>query len=76
MQEAVSSGVAQTRELTEAMERGIHASESISGQFGDIIQRVESMVPRYEAVSYTHLDVYKRQIRPYRQTWTAAVIAG
>jgi methyl-accepting chemotaxis protein len=50
MQEAVSSGVAQTRELTEAMERGIHASESISGQFGDIIQRVESMVPRYEAV--------------------------
>jgi methyl-accepting chemotaxis protein len=50
MQEAVSSGVAQTRELTDAMERGIHASESISGQFGDIIQRVESMVPRYEAV--------------------------
>jgi methyl-accepting chemotaxis protein len=50
MQEAVSSGVAQTRELTEAMEQGIHASESISGQFGDIIQRVESMVPRYEAV--------------------------
>jgi uncharacterized protein YoxC len=50
MQEAVSSGVAQTRELTEAMDQGIHASESISGQFGDIIQRVESMVPRYEAV--------------------------
>jgi len=50
MQEAVSSGVAQTRELTEAMDRGIHASESISGQFGDIIQRVESMAPRYEAV--------------------------
>jgi uncharacterized protein YoxC len=50
MQEAVSSGVAQTRELTEAMEQGIHASESISGQFGDIIQRVESMAPRYEAV--------------------------
>jgi methyl-accepting chemotaxis protein len=50
MQEAVSSGVAQTRELAEAMDRGIHASESISGQFGDIIQRVETMVPRYEAV--------------------------
>ena len=50
MQEAVSSGVDQTRELTEAMERGIQASESISGQFGDIIHRVESMVPRYEAV--------------------------
>jgi methyl-accepting chemotaxis protein len=50
MQEAVSSGVAQTRELTEAMDRGIEASQSISGQFGDIIQRVESMVPRYEAV--------------------------
>jgi len=50
MQEAVSTGVAQTRELTEAMERGIEASESISGQFGDIIHRVESMVPRYEAV--------------------------
>lgn len=50
MQEAVSSGVAETRELTEAMERGISASEGISGQFSDIIQRVESMVPRYEAV--------------------------
>jgi uncharacterized protein YoxC len=50
MQEAVSSGVAQTRELTNAMDRGVHASESISGQFGDIIQRVESMAPRYEAV--------------------------
>jgi methyl-accepting chemotaxis protein len=50
MQEAVSSGVAQTRELTEAMDRGIQASESISGQFGDIVQRVESMAPRYEAV--------------------------
>jgi methyl-accepting chemotaxis protein len=50
MQEAVSSGVAETRQLTEAMDRGIAASESISGQFSDIIQRVESMVPRYEAV--------------------------
>ena len=50
MQEAVSSGVAQTRELTEAMDRGIAASESISGQFSDIIHRVEGMVPRYEAV--------------------------
>ena len=50
MQEAVSSGVAQTHELAEAMNHGIQASESISGQFGDIIQRVESMVPRYEAV--------------------------
>ena len=50
MQEAVSSGVAQTRELTDAMDRGVHASDSISGQFGDIIQRVESMAPRYEAV--------------------------
>jgi uncharacterized protein YoxC len=50
MQEAVSSGVEQTRELAEAMDRGIAASESISGQFGDIIHRVESMVPRYEAV--------------------------
>ena len=50
MQEAVSSGVAQTRELTEAMDRGIAASEGISGQFSDIIHRVEGMVPRYEAV--------------------------
>ena len=50
MQEAVSSGVEQTRELTEAMERGIAASQGISGQFGDIIHRVESMAPRYEAV--------------------------
>lgn len=50
MQEAVSSGVAQTRELTDAMAQGIGASESISDQFGDIIRRVESMVPRYEAV--------------------------
>jgi len=50
MQEAVSSGVEQTRELTEAMERGIVASQGISGQFGDIIHRVESMAPRYEAV--------------------------
>ncbi|SNS82483.1 Cache 3/Cache 2 fusion domain-containing protein [Granulicella rosea] len=50
MQEAVSTGVAQTRDLTEAMQRGIAASEGISGQFGDIIHRVESMAPRYEAV--------------------------
>ena len=50
MQEAVSSGVAQTRELTDAMDHGIAASEGISGQFSDIIHRVESMVPRYEAV--------------------------
>lgn len=50
MQEAVSSGVEQTRELTEAMARGIAASQGISGQFGDIIQRVETMAPRYEAV--------------------------
>jgi methyl-accepting chemotaxis protein len=50
MQEAVSSGVAQTRELTDAMAHGIAASEGISDQFGDIIRRVESMVPRYEAV--------------------------
>jgi len=32
------------------MDRGISASESISGQFSDIIHRVEGMVPRYEAV--------------------------
>jgi uncharacterized protein YoxC len=50
MQEAVSNGVSQTRELTEAMQHGIEASESISGQFTDIIHRVESMVPRYEGV--------------------------
>jgi methyl-accepting chemotaxis protein len=50
MQEAVSSGVEQTGELTHAMDQGIEASERISGQFVDIIQRVETMVPRYEAV--------------------------
>lgn len=50
IQEAVSSDVAQTRELTEAMDRGIAASEGISGQFSDIIHRVEGMVPRYKAV--------------------------
>ena len=50
MQDAVSSGVSQTRELTQAMTHGIEASEGISGQFTDIIRRVESMVPRYEAV--------------------------
>jgi methyl-accepting chemotaxis protein len=50
MQEAVSGGVAQTSELKEAMERSIHASERISGQFADIIHRVELMAPRYEAV--------------------------
>lgn len=50
MQGAVNSGVDQTRELTEAMERGIAASEGISGQFGDIIRRIELMAPKYESV--------------------------
>jgi methyl-accepting chemotaxis protein len=50
MQEAVASGVAEMRELSEAVQGGIGAAETIQGQFGEIIERVESIAPRYETV--------------------------
>ncbi|UWZ83420.1 methyl-accepting chemotaxis protein [Occallatibacter riparius] len=50
MQEAVGSGVAEMRQFSEAVQGGIGAAETIQGQFGEIIERVESIAPRYETV--------------------------
>jgi methyl-accepting chemotaxis protein len=50
MQEAVSSGVEEMRDLSGAVYGGISSAELIRGQFGDIIERVESIAPRYERV--------------------------
>jgi methyl-accepting chemotaxis protein len=50
MQEAVASGVAEMRQFSEAVQGGIGAAETIQGQFGEIIERVESIAPRYETV--------------------------
>jgi hypothetical protein len=50
MQEAVTSGVEQMRDLSGAVQGGITSAEVIRGQFGEIIERVESIAPRYETV--------------------------
>jgi methyl-accepting chemotaxis protein WspA len=50
MQEAVASGVTEMREFSSAMQGGIGAAEIIQGQFGEIIEGVESIAPRYETV--------------------------
>lgn len=50
MQEAVTSGVEQMRDLSGAVQGGISSAEVIRGQFGEIIERVESIAPRYETV--------------------------
>lgn len=50
MQEAVASGVSEMREFSDAVQGGIGAAETIQGQFGEIIERVESIAPRYETV--------------------------
>jgi methyl-accepting chemotaxis protein len=50
MQEAVASGVDEIRDFSEAVHGGIGAAETMRGQFGDIIERVEGMAPRYETV--------------------------
>lgn len=50
MQEAVISGVEEMRELAVAVQGGVASSETIRGQFADIIERVQSIVPRYETV--------------------------
>jgi len=50
MQEAVASGVAEMREFSDAVQGGIGAAEAIQGQFGQIIEGVESIAPRYETV--------------------------
>jgi hypothetical protein len=50
MQEAVASGVAEMRQFSDAVQGGIRAAETIQGQFGEIIERVESIAPRYETV--------------------------
>ncbi|HWG22279.1 MAG TPA: Cache 3/Cache 2 fusion domain-containing protein [Terracidiphilus sp.] len=50
MQEAVASGVSEMREFADAVQGGIGAAETIQGQFGEIIERVESIAPRYETV--------------------------
>jgi methyl-accepting chemotaxis protein len=50
MQEAVTSGVEEMRDLSGAVQGGIGAAEVIRGQFGEIIERVESIAPRYETV--------------------------
>jgi methyl-accepting chemotaxis protein len=50
MQTAVSSGVDEMRDLSGAVQGGIGAAATIRGQFGEIIERVESIAPRYETV--------------------------
>jgi methyl-accepting chemotaxis protein len=50
MQEAVAGGVSEMRGFADAVQGGINAAETIQGQFGEIIERVESMAPRYETV--------------------------
>jgi methyl-accepting chemotaxis protein len=50
MQEAVASGVAEMQGFADAVQGGIGAAEAIQGQFGEIIERVESIAPRYETV--------------------------
>jgi len=50
MQEAVSSGVEEMTGLDKAVQSGIGSAESIRGQFGEIIERVESVAPRFETV--------------------------
>lgn len=50
MQEAVASGVEEMRDFSAAVEGGIGAAETIRGQFGEIIERVESIAPRYDTV--------------------------
>ena len=50
MQQAVARGVDEMRDFSDAVDGGIGAAETIRGQFGEIIERVESMAPRYETV--------------------------
>ena len=50
MQEAVAGGVTEMRAFADAVQGGINSAETIQGQFGEIIERVESMAPRYETV--------------------------
>jgi hypothetical protein len=50
MQEAVASGVSEMRELSDAVQGGMGAAATIQGQFGEIIEGVESIAPRYETV--------------------------
>lgn len=50
MQDAVASGVDEMRDFSDAVDGGIGAADRIRGQFGEIIERVESMAPRYETV--------------------------
>ncbi|SNT14850.1 Methyl-accepting chemotaxis protein [Granulicella rosea] len=50
MQEAVTGGVEEMRDLAGAVKGGNDAAEAIRGQFGEIIERVESIAPRYETV--------------------------
>jgi methyl-accepting chemotaxis protein len=50
MQEAVASGVSEMREFADAVQGGMGAASAIQGQFGEIIEGVESIAPRYETV--------------------------
>lgn len=50
MQEAVTSGVDEMRDLSGAVQGGLGSAETIRGQFGEIIERVQSIAPRYETV--------------------------
>ena len=50
MQEAVASGVAEMREFSDAVQGGMGAAAAMQGQFGEIIEGVESIAPRYETV--------------------------
>lgn len=59
MQDAVAGSAAELRQLTNAVSESVKVSEHIREQFGEIIQRVESMTPRYERV---HLGMQNQSV--------------
>jgi len=50
MQEAVNSGVKEMRSLALAVTGGIGSAAALSSQFGEIIEHVDTIAPRYETV--------------------------
>jgi predicted nucleic acid-binding Zn-ribbon protein len=59
MHDAVTSGVAEVRALSVAVEQSVAVSDHIRQQFTEIISRVEAMTPRYEMV---HLGMQNQSV--------------
>ncbi|MCT7958405.1 methyl-accepting chemotaxis protein [Laspinema palackyanum] len=51
MQSAVSTGVMEMDKFTTEVSRGVEDVRTISGQIGKIIERVQSLTPRFDAVT-------------------------